>query len=685
MNKTILFILVAALTGFSTSVFAQAKRYVIFEHFTQASCAPCAAQNPFMQVTLDANVGRVHHIAYHTSWPGVDPMNTYNAIQVADRVSYYGVTGVPDVIGLGNKYEGSPTGVTQALVDNLASDPAPIRVIVKETSNGTVRTVTVKVFTVDTIAAATYKIRLAVLEKWVHYTTPPGSNGEKNFPDVFRKMVPSTAGELYTPAGIGDSVTFTYTYNLDMAKWDTTQIYSLAFIQNETTKEIINSGSTIDPSWELVGVDPVFKKGISGDVKTFHYKVHNLGSAAEFFRFKLISDQPTGWSADFTLNGQLNPDSVDISIPAKTTYDLSVDVTIGSGVGLGIFAISMKSLDNPEFATVSLKSFVISGVKEMIVNNDAGWGDGSGLTTGSFQQKYIDALVYSGSTAYAVVDMTTLKKAFNYDCLSEVVNYFFNIGWSFPAFTNESVELLKSELNAGKRLFVSGQDIGWDVWTAASGGGHGTDSTKAFYTNYLCSHFITDGTTANNQFIANVLDPVFGQVPTSPLTNVYGGSNFFPDEINAIGLGSDIFYYNATQTKIGGVKAENGTWKIVYLAASLEMISDDVSRNEVIKTARVWFGGTPVGIDADKPKTAQLGQNFPNPAKDQTIIRLSAIDRDMTIEVSDLMGQTLLNVPVKAGASTIQLSTSTMQNGLYFYRLISSGMVVDTKKMQVQR
>ncbi len=685
MKKTVLSLLVAVLTCITTGLFAQAKHYVIFEHFTQASCAPCAAQNPAMQATLNANIGRVHQISYHTSWPGVDPMNAYNPTQVADRVTYYSVTGVPDVIGLGNQYEGSPTGVTQALVDNFASDPAPIRVIVKETSNGVTRTVKVKVFTVDTIPTASYKIRLAVCENWVHYTTPPGSNGEKDFSDVFRKMLPSTAGDAFVPAAIGDSVPLTYTYNLDLTKWDTTQIYSLAFIQNETTKAIINSGSSIDPDWELVGIDPTFKKGATGDLKTFHYKVHNLGAAAELFRFKLISSQPTGWNSDFSINGTVHSDSVDISIPAKSTYDLVVEANVGSGAGLGTYSISMKSLVNLQFAAVTLKSFVMSGVTELIINNDGGWGDGSGLSTASFQQKYIDALVYSGSTAYAVVDLTTYKKAFQYDCVSDVVNYFFNIGWSFPAFTDESVAIFKSELNAGKRLLVSGQDIGWDTWTAASSGGHGTDSTKAFYTNYLGAHFNSDGTTANNQYIANTTDPDFGQVPTSPLTNVYGGSNFFPDEINAVGVGANIFYYNTAQTKIGGVKAASGVWKTVYLAASLEMMSADNARNELIKKARIWFGGTPVGIGTTQVAGALLGQNFPNPAGDHTTILLTAIDRDMMLEVTDLAGRTLVSVPVQANTTQVDVSTTGLRNGFYLYRLVSSGSVVETRRMEIAK
>jgi len=96
MKKIYILILAAMLTGFSNHLFAQARRFPLIEHFTQASCSPCAQQNPFLQAVLDVNRGAVNHIAYHTSWPGVDPMNAYNPTEVADRVSYYGVNGVPD-------------------------------------------------------------------------------------------------------------------------------------------------------------------------------------------------------------------------------------------------------------------------------------------------------------------------------------------------------------------------------------------------------------------------------------------------------------------------------------------------------------------------------------------------------------------------------------------------------------
>ena len=67
----------------------------LFEHFTQASCGPCAAQNPYFQAVYGENVTNVHHVAYHTSWPGYDPMYEYSTAESEAMVQFYSVSGVP--------------------------------------------------------------------------------------------------------------------------------------------------------------------------------------------------------------------------------------------------------------------------------------------------------------------------------------------------------------------------------------------------------------------------------------------------------------------------------------------------------------------------------------------------------------------------------------------------------------
>ncbi|MDP4280946.1 MAG: Omp28-related outer membrane protein [Bacteroidota bacterium] len=680
MKKIYALLLLAGFLGISVTGFSQARKFVLLEHFTQASCSPCAAQNPYLQAVLNVNRGNVNHIAYHTSWPGVDPMNAYNRPQVADRVNYYGVTGVPDVIMLGNQYEGGPTGVSQALLNTAMTDHSPIRVRVTETSDGTNRTAHVKVFTLDTIPSANYKIRVAVVEKWIHYTSAPGTNGEKDFPDVFRKMIPSTAGDSYTPAAIGDSISFDYTYALDKTTWDTTQIYSIAFIQNDATKEVINSGSSIGPAWELYGVNVPYQNATYGDHKTIQYKMANLGNTTGHYRIIFNPSKPADWTSGIIIDGTSYPDSVDVTIPAKTIKDLTLDLTIGDKAGLGIFNLAMKSLDDTLYDPQQTNAYVFVDLRDLVINNDGSWGNGSGNAS-DFQNSYINSLVYAGAEQYGVINSLSMLKASQYNCLNSIYNFWFNVSWSFPSLTDDNVAFFSSRLDAGRNLFLSGQDIAWDT---ESGDGYGTTNTKAFFTNYMCAKYKADGSTSNNMLIPNTYDTIFGQLPTSSLTNVYGSGNFYPDEIDSVGLGHKIFFYNTSHTKKCGLRSTNGTWKVVYLAPSLEFISDTNMRNEFIKTTRDWFNGSFLGVPSiNVPQDKYLGQSYPNPTDQIAQIPVDNINKDMTFRLLDLTGRILKTSEVFSGTKQITVNTGSLANGLYVYQLVDSGRILDSGKLQV--
>lgn len=678
------------MTGISFPVFSQARKYVMIEHFTQASCGPCAQQNPFLQAILDVNRGSIHHIAYHTVWPGVDPMNAYNKPQVADRVTYYGVSGVPDCFMLGNQYHGGPASFTQNMINDAATDISPIRVLVRETSNGVARTVKVHVVTLGNVPAANYKIRVAVCEQWIHYTTPPGSNGEKDFPDVFRKMLPNSTGDVFTPAAIGDTASFTYTYNLDIATWDTTEIFSTAFIQNETTKEILNSGSSFDPGWELAPMGNAFIAGLPGDTKTFDYTLFNFKNTDDNFSIKVLSGQPTDWSTQFEIDGITYMDSVNILIPANSSKILHMNVTLGDKAGLGNYTISMKSLSTTDYDAQALNAYIISQVHELVVNNDGGWGDGLGTFAPSdFQNIYVNALAYAGNTDYvAITRIGALEKGYLNNALSTVWNYYFNISWTFPALTDQSVACLQSELDAGKNLFISGQDVGWDVFTDPSSGGHATPATQDFYHNYMNANWLNDGVASDNQLIANPTDSVFGGVSNSALTTVYGSSYFFPDEIQlkSPSLGKEIFYYNASHSKLSGVRATNGTWKVVYLAPAPEMIGDTMVRREIIKLAHDWFGSSTTGISENTEKSEYLGQNVPNPCNLSTVIQFDlGSSQQVSLDLYDVNGrsvQHLLKGIVQPGFHVVNVNTTSLNAGVYYYTL-QTAAGKQTKKMIV--
>ncbi|MBE9466982.1 MAG: Omp28-related outer membrane protein [Bacteroidetes bacterium] len=681
MKNFLPFVLVFFITLYSYNVKAQAKKNVFFEHFTNASCPPCASQNPvFKANVLDHNKGRIHHIAYHTVWPGTDPMNKYNASDVASRVSYYGISGVPDMLMQGNKYEGGSVGITQDMVNNVSSESCPIRIKVKETSDGTNRDVKVTVYTVGNPPTGNLKLRVAVIESEIDYTSAPGTNGEKNFPDVFRKMLPNTNGDTYTPAITGDSVVFDYSYDLDAATWDTSKVYAIAFIQNETTKEVINSGSAVDPEWELTTIDQTFLKGVAGDTKHFSVNLINTGNTAGNFRINLISENPFDWSASFTYNSTNYTDSADIVLPANTSIAVSVDVKVGSTSSIGNYLFGMKSLDDTSIATQALQFNIISSdITDLVVNNQGSWDGGQ---PSDLEEDYLKGLDYAGNTTHAVASYQLFIKGVEANQLTNVKYIYFNAAWTFPSLTDDNVAVFSDFLDNGGSLFIAGQDIGWETWNTQNP--YGTAATKAFYSNYLNAAWADDGSSSNDSLISNASDDVFGSVNNSKLLSIYGLSSMYPDELSIKNIGRAILYYDNAKTKISAVRATSGTYKTVYFGFSPSMIADTVVRKQVVKLINDWFHKKINGIEFEQAMSKlNMKQNFPNPCNDYTIIPVKNVGENSKLQIIDVTGRIVLNKFIYSQATQVQINTSDLNNGMYFYRLINNNKTIDVKQMQI--
>ncbi|MEO0876020.1 MAG: hypothetical protein AAFY48_15595, partial [Bacteroidota bacterium] len=88
-------LLLLALACAPIFLMAQAQRIALVEHFTNASCGPCAVQNPDFNALLRANPDKVISIKYQAAFPGFDPMNQQNPSEVQTRANFYGLSGVP--------------------------------------------------------------------------------------------------------------------------------------------------------------------------------------------------------------------------------------------------------------------------------------------------------------------------------------------------------------------------------------------------------------------------------------------------------------------------------------------------------------------------------------------------------------------------------------------------------------
>ncbi|MCX6257892.1 MAG: Omp28-related outer membrane protein [Bacteroidia bacterium] len=239
--------------AFITILNAQTQRLVLVEEFTQASCGPCASQNPGFDALLQANPTKVCVIKYHTVWPGVDPMNAQNQSQVATRVTYYGVDGVPMGMYDGKidssfaNYPGSPGNFTQAIIDNAYAVPSPFTITVNHNLSSDLDSVfaTVTVTAAEAVSVGNLKLHVVLVEDPITFSVEPGTNGETTFYNVMREMFPSDQGTAITNTWTsGQSQVFNFAEALPSYIYNLSKLSVVAFIQDNNNKNVKQAAKT---------------------------------------------------------------------------------------------------------------------------------------------------------------------------------------------------------------------------------------------------------------------------------------------------------------------------------------------------------------------------------------------------------------------------------------------------------
>lgn len=682
MNHRINSFLVAVALLFSASqAVAQAKRYPLFEHFTQASCVPCAQQNPSFSAVYDENFSDIHHIAYHTSWPGVDPMYSANPGESDAMVDYYGVVGVPTIFIDGDIIAGGPGGVNQQMIDDQIALTSPISIFVKETTSGSTRSVTVKISTVGTIPAGSYRIKAAAVEKLITYDSPPGSNGEKEFPNVFREFLNGTSGEEITLPETGSSATYEFTYTLDPA-WDADAIYALVWVQNYTTKDVLNSGASNDPRVLMAAEGAGFLQGNTGAVSSFTAEMDNISDETANTEIIMTSDMPDDWTATFVIEGNTYSESTSMSFSDVDLKDITVNVTPGATPELGIVTVSIYNSDHPASNPAVMRYYVISGITDLVVNNVAPYGSGDMYGSYSFETYIPEGLELAGNTTFTSTTDAIMKKGFEASALGDVKFIYYNVGWTFPSITAAEVPLLESYLDGGGRLFIAGQDIGWEIMDPGST--FLDPATESFYTNYLHAGYLSDNAPSVSELTPVAGDAYFGTASSTSFKKPYGPSYFFPDQIETIDeFGSPIFYYNGDEGMVAGIRAEKDNYKIVYLGIGVEMFMDGDVRAQVIKLAHDYFREGYSGIEFEAAMQALLGNAYPNPVNSIATIEVQNIQTPMQMVVTDLSGRQILTRELSPGTASIQINTNNFASGLYLYYLTDGIQKSNIQKLEI--
>ncbi len=387
MKKTFLLVTLAVS---AVGVFGQSQRLVFIEEFTQASCGPCAAANPAFNTLLSANTTKAVSVKYQTSWPGVDPMNAQNPTEVATRVSYYGTSGVPEAHQDGGA-GGAPSAITQAGINTEYAAPSPFAIVLTHWFNAANDSIFIncEVTASQSTTLTTGKLRIAMVEKTITFTTAPGSNGETVFYNVMRKMYPNAGGT--TMAGTwtsGQKMTISFKAKVPTYIYSKPQIAMVAWIQDDATKNVKQAAFSSTASAPLA-LAPV--ADFSANVVSSCDGIIKFTDNSALF--------PTGWSWDFgdaATSALQNPTH---KYNSNGTYTVKLTATNANG---------NNQATKTSYVTVALSGSAPTGVNDNICTS--GVANLSATPAGSGALNWYNssgAMVHTGTTYAPTITGTT--------------------------------------------------------------------------------------------------------------------------------------------------------------------------------------------------------------------------------------------------------------------------------------
>ena len=260
----------------------------------------------------------------------------------------------------------------------------------------------------------------------------------------------------------------------------------------------------------------------------------------------------------------------------------------------------------------------------------------------------------------------------------------------------EEQALLKSYLQNGGKLFISGNDIAYDL--DSKGKGDDTDFCHNFLktkyyarspmkqaSTYYQAEFLADWTTKTGPFLFDDGNHGNYNVKRANAIKAANGSQaclFFSDVDTSEGVAGVCFS--------GTFPSGNQHGKIFLTTIPFETIYPDSNRIIFLKAVIDFFGeASEVSFPFSSPaKQFELAPNYPNPFNADTRIAFSLPARGMVkLTVYNSLGQVvtqLANGYFEAGSHNVVWQSGNQPSGIYIYRLEALGRSMG-KKMALIR
>jgi len=656
------FVIVGLLTLVVTATAAQ-RQCVIIDAFTQWNCPPCAAWNPTERAVLEGMTrDTVISIKTHGWWPGQnnDAFHLYNVSESTARINYYGVNAVPmgfadGTINFGQSAANLRNAVRTrygtespcSIDDMVALAAAPNSIQVVGTINADVTMTNARLYVV-------------LIRDEVTYTSPPGSNGETYFPDIFTDATPNFNVGTLIDAAPGDPYEFSVSLVKDPA-WDVENLTIIAFVQNNSTREILQG------AWVNVSEEYAFGTtndnpaqaviGTSNGAQDYLIGLSNVGTMDDSYNVTLSGDWPTGWAYSVEeLGGASDPSNITVNLASGGETFLLVRANPNTHAGSSNFTVTIES-NNNDLITQTYSYRLMAGLDVLVIDADGGQ---------NYETYYAEALAAVDDDINMVwgwwdsslddVDISLFDDV-------DVLVWFTGDRWQETLTPLDQLNI-QDYLDNGGHMLISGQGLGFDM------------RNDQFYQEYMKAQFLRNfpiGTSVTGLAGTTGEGLAFSIVDGDGADNQIRQSAVAAREGGTVAFNYDQQFQGETQG--AAIQIDNGTYRLLYLAFGLEAISDAAGRANMMHAAMEWLyqpTATPEA-PATLPTEFSLAQNYPNPFNPETNIPFALpVRANVKLAVFDLLGRevaTLANGTFEAGSHTATFNGTSLSSGVYFYRL----------------
>ena len=613
---------------------------ILAEYFTNASSSTAASMNPgnmsyFISSLSAANpvIPIVYHYAYRDQNNDYLDDGIFSSLPasersvIIDRFNNSNPTAYEHFVAGGNKVG---TWDNQTTMKNtIASAKGTGKTTYELTSSVYLDGDSVRVDASVTSTAAFANKRLyVVLCEAYHWYNQVGTNGEKNFYFVARDFMANTDNGATLISGPANGLVARSYATFLNPEWYPSMLYAVVFVQDTTTKEVLQAAVSTMPS--LTGVTSVPRVGATINQETSYSLIERNENFTKKVtirnenNFEMTCKVLMGGSIPETWQAQLSSNL--ITIPQNGTADVDIVITPGEAAGYAAITIGVYpvGLDNAfplpiahseYFMTRNIKLAVFTGTS--IVNNYYGALNDlyHAYSIANFNESY------QKETAIIPLNEITLTKfpTTNYGCAvfysdglldnsgSVAYSMFLNGGYA-----NEIITMVKDMLNSGKKVWISS-------WTDHWMGLQSEDSDIVdFFENYIgvditntpegnpyySLAYTTDGYLSFATYEVNGVDgDIIGagmNENATQLTSEWTAATFYTCPL-APRDGSEAIpfcFMNYDTDQYLGIHKEFGNGKLVYTTIGVEGMSTEQSRTDFIDRILSWLD--PLGEDGPR-------------------------------------------------------------------------------------